>query len=353
MLKNLIDRLLCPECAPMVTTLTLHDFADQGGVHVEAGVLCCQRCARGFVIDNGVLELQCDGLRDDAARASFANRFESDLRQRGLLEVLRTNSSNGAAGDEGLADQIKQRNHFDWYAENDTQSYSEYQRTPFWTACDEQVLARWRPLMRDDGWVLDLGCADGRGGFQFLERSKRILVGFDVSRKMVERAAARAKAEGSYDRCAFLVADANSPPFKDQSFDYAVTYGVLHHLPDPGRSCREIQRLLKVGGIHFALENNKTMFRPIFDLLMKLRPIWTEEAGNEPLISEAMVKDWIQGLSVKLTTTTMVFLPPHLLNLVGHAGARKLLGATDAFFSRVPLLGGQGGEIVIEVQKTA
>jgi len=207
--------------------------------------------------------------------------------------------------------------------------------------------------MRQSGWVLDLGCADGRGGFQFLEHSERILIGFDISRKMVERAVARARAEGSYDRCSFLVADANNPPFKDQSFDYAVTYGVLHHLPDPGRSCREIQRLLKPAGIHFALENNKTLFRPIFDFLMKLRPIWTEEAGNEPLISEAMVKDWIQGLSAKLTTTTMVFLPPHLFNLVGHSGARRLLGATDALFSRLPVLGGQGGEIVIEIQKTA
>lgn len=350
MLKTLVDCLVCPECAPRITTLALHDFADEGGVHVQTGVLRCGNCARVFIIDNGVLELLADGLRDGDAFAAFAARFHAALQARGLLDGLRGAAPASAAG---LEDQIKQRNHFDWYAENDTQSYSEYQRTPFWTACDEQVLARWRPLMRDSGLVLDLGCADGRGGFQFLEHSQRTLVGFDISRKMVERAAARARAEGSYDRCSFLVADANSPPFKDQSFDYAVTYGVLHHLPDPGKSTREIQRLLKVGGIHFALENNKTLFRPLFDLLMKLRPIWTEEAGNEPLISESMVKDWIQGLSAKLTTTTMVFLPPHLFNMVGHTGARKLLSATDALFSQIPVLGGQGGEIVIEVQRTA
>ena len=350
MLKTLVDRLVCPECAPVLTTLTVHAFDGDQGVHVQTGVLRCERCARLFTIDDGVLELLSDGLRDPEARAAFAARFRDALQARGLLEGMRDTQGATAVG---LEDQLKQRKHFDWYAENDTQSYSEYQRTPFWTACDALVLARWRPMMSRSGWVLDLGCADGRGGFQFLEQSDRTLIGFDVSRKMVERAAARAKAEGSYDRCSFLVADANNPPFKNESFEYAVTYGVLHHLPDPGRSCREIQRLLKVRGIHFALENNKTIFRPVFDLLMKLRPIWTEEAGNEPLISSGMVEDWIAGLPAKLTTSTMVFLPPHLFNMVGHDGARKLLAASDALLSRIPVLGGQGGEIVIEIEKTA
>ena len=154
-----------------------------------------------------------------------------------------------------------------------------------------------------------------------------------------------------HDRCSFLVADANTPPFKSASFDYAVTYGVLHHLPDPGRTCCEIQRILKLGGIHFALENNKTVFRPLFDMLMKLRPIWTEEAGKEPLISTAMVKEWIRGLPVNLTASTTVFLPPHLFNFLAPATAERLLRVTDAIFSRLPRLGQQGGEIIIEIEK--
>ena len=244
MLKTLVGRLTCPECAVSATTLALHDFAPDASEHTENGVLRCEGCARVFLIEDGVLELLGDGLRDESARGRFEKRFEGNLKELGLLDSLRGPRQGNTTG---LEDQIKQRKHFDWYAENDTQSYSEYQRTPFWMACDERVLSRWRPLMREDGWVLDLGCADGRGGFQFLEKSNRTLVGFDVSRKMVERARARAKAEQVYAQCSFLVADANNPPFKDQSFDYADTYGVLHHLPDPGRSCREIQRISKWG----------------------------------------------------------------------------------------------------------
>jgi ubiquinone/menaquinone biosynthesis C-methylase UbiE/uncharacterized protein YbaR (Trm112 family) len=350
MLKTLIDRLLCPECTVSSTTLSALDFAPDDSEHIENGVLRCEGCARLFLIEDGVLEILGDGLRDEPARYRFEKRFEDILAKQGLLEDIRRQRQGQTAG---LDDQIRQREHFDWYAENGTQSYSAYQRTPFWTACDERVLARWRPLMRADGWVLDLGCADGRGGLRFLEKSNRVLAGFDISRKMVERAVARAKAEQVYGRCSFLVADANNPPFRERSFEYAVTYGVLHHLPDPGRSCREIQRILKVGGRHFALENNKTLFRPIFDLLMKLRPIWTEEAGKEPLISEAMVQDWVRGLPAKLTTSTTVFLPPHLLNLVGLPMARRLLGLSDSIFLGIPGLGGLGGEIVIEIEKTA
>jgi len=295
-----------------------------------------------------VLELLDDGLQDAPSRMRFKERFAEAIKQRGLLDSFH---ASPAAESDGHEDQLKQRRHFDWYAQNDTQNYSEYQGTPFWRACDERVLSRWRRMVPDEAWMLDLGCADGRGGFQFLPNSRRTLVGFDISKKMAEKATLRAKSEGVFERCSFLVADANSPPFGNDSFDHAITYGVLHHLPDPGRTCREIQRLLKVGGIHFALENNKTLFRPLFDMLMKLRPIWTEEAGKEPLISAGMVKDWMRGLPAKVTTTTTVFLPPHLFNLLGHGGAKRLLGMTDAICLRVPGLAGQGGEIVIEITR--
>ena len=348
MLKALVSRLACPECSLPTAPLVLHDFASEPGVHVENGVLRCDHCSRLFLIEDGLVELLGDGLRDESACLRFKERFAKALSHEGLLDLLLNRKAEEVAG---LEDQLKQRRHFDWFAQNDTQSYNEYQRTPFWMACDAQVLARWRARMRDDGWVLDVGCADGRGGFQLLNDSNRVLVGFDVSRKMVDKALIRAKAERVYDRCSFLVADANTPPFRDASFEYAVTYGVLHHLPDPGRSCREIQRLLKPGGIHFALENNKTVFRPLFDILMKLRPIWTEEAGKEPLISRPMVEDWLRGLPTKLITGTTVFLPPHLFNLLRPSGARWLLRVTDAIFSHVPGLGRQGGEIVIEIEK--
>jgi hypothetical protein len=85
---------------------------------------------------------------------------------------------------------------------------------------------------------------------------------------------------------------------------------------------------------------------------MKVKPLWTEEAGEEHLISQKMIEEWTKGLPTRLTCRSSVFLPPHLFNLVGKKNARSLLGATDQFFSAMPFLKMQGGLIVFEVQKS-
>jgi len=44
------------------------------------------------------------------------------------------------------------------------------------------------------------------------------------------------------------VADAVELPFADSSFDLVYSWGVLHHMPDPGLALEEIHRVLKPGG---------------------------------------------------------------------------------------------------------
>ena len=66
-----------------------------------------------------------------------------------------------------------------------------------------------------------------------------------------------------------------------------------------------------------------------------------------------MLEDWHQGLPVRLTSRTSVFLPPHLFNLVGNRAAHSLLAATDRLCSLVPGYAEQGGIIIFEIQKTA
>jgi len=64
MLKTLVDRLVCPECAPVLTTLTVHDLAGDQGVHVQTGVLRCERCARLFTIGVGGPSYDLAEVRD-------------------------------------------------------------------------------------------------------------------------------------------------------------------------------------------------------------------------------------------------------------------------------------------------
>jgi len=283
--------------------------------------------------------------------ARFCARFAKQLANLSLLST--PGEASDAVGDaaEGEPQRI-QREHFDWWAENEKQSYAAYQSTPFWMAADAAAFRGWQRRIKPDSWALDLGCADGRSSFQFVRLVGQVtVVGFDVSRVMVSKAIERARSAGVMGRTAFFVADAHAPPLQDLSFDYVLTYGVLHHFPDPARTCREIQRLLKEGGTHFGSENNKSLLRGIFDLLMRLRPLWIEEAGKEPLISKEMIRAWVKGFPVGVQYKTSVFLPPHLFNLVGPRIAKPLLAHTDRLFSALPGLRNHGGLLVFEITK--
>ena len=147
------------------------------------------------------------------------------------------------------------------------------------------------------------------------------------------------------------MADGRRPPLGSESFDNVLTYGSLHHLPQPGAVCREIQRVLVRGGVHFGSENNRSVFRGLFDALMKVAPLWHEEAGEQPLISASMLRTWTEGLPVEITERTSVYLPPHLCNWMGESISRGLLHLTDGFGAAVRPLNRHGGLLVFEIQK--
>ncbi len=68
----------------------------------------------------------------------------------------------------------------------------------------------------------------------------------DISPGMVRALAANAERLGLEVRA--LRADAESLPFRDQSFDLVLGHAVLHHLPDLERAFSEFHRVLKPGG---------------------------------------------------------------------------------------------------------
>jgi SAM-dependent methyltransferase len=78
----------------------------------------------------------------------------------------------------------------------------------------------------------------------------------DISPGMVRTLAANAERLGLEVRA--LRADAESLPFRDQSFDLVLGHAVLHHLPDLERAFSEFHRVLRPGGaIVFAGEPSR------------------------------------------------------------------------------------------------
>jgi SAM-dependent methyltransferase/uncharacterized protein YbaR (Trm112 family) len=338
----LTEPLCCPTCAGH---LDPHPFEldDSGGC--ETGLLACSGCGTWYPITGSVLDLLPEGRAETAVRCHLLGEYGRRIEALGLRPPAR-----GGPADPDFVAQAHQREHFDDLAVRDDEfSYGSLGRQPFQIALRELTYRRWLPKIPSGSVVLDIGCADGISTFDILGQGVRAL-GFDVSRQSLVRAAARAREE-QVAEASFFVGDADAIPVVDAAIDCVLCFGSLHHVPDPARTLAEVARVLRPGGLYLGVENNVTPLRPIFDLLMRLRPLWREEAGPEAQLGRTELDRWTAELGLELSTRTTVFVPPHLCNRLGVARARTLLSLTDAVFARMPGLREWGGLIVIEGRK--
>ena len=99
--------------------------------------------------------------------------------------------------------------------------------------------------------VLELGCGTGefwRGRLSLLAGDAQLTL-TDLSAGMVETARA-AVGEGiaGRHRVQYRVADIQSIPYPDASFDVVIANSMLYHVPDLPRALAEVRRVLRPGG---------------------------------------------------------------------------------------------------------
>ncbi len=340
MRESVLQRLCCAVCRGSLQSRS-YQLTTKG--EIEEGVAWCTACRNWYPIEGGLLELLPPKLAYVEDRRRFWETHQHDLR------TLALEAHGSDFGADAFEAQRKQQEHFDWYASNDTQTYSAYQHMPFWEAVDAKTISHWRAQVRPGDWLMEVGCAQGRSTFQFMDLPVNV-VGFDISKALIRQAIAEYRAKDYRAEATFFVGDGSLLPFKAQSMDCVLIYGVLHHLPNPAETCRQLAEVLKPGGKYFGSENNQTVFRSIFDWCMKLTPLWHEEAGAQPLISAAELRQWFANTPVQVETQTHVFVLPHLVNLFGHRWGARLLNLTDWIGQRIPLLRNNGGLIVIRGQ---
>ncbi|MBA2461681.1 MAG: class I SAM-dependent methyltransferase [Actinobacteria bacterium] len=92
--------------------------------------------------------------------------------------------------------------------------------------------------------VLEVGVGLGTDFVRFV-RAGADAVGVDLTEAAV--AAVRQRLVLEHLQAEVLVADAESLPFDDASFDLVYSYGVLHHTPDTEAAVAEVRRVLKPG----------------------------------------------------------------------------------------------------------
>lgn len=93
--------------------------------------------------------------------------------------------------------------------------------------------------------VLEIGVGLGADHQRFAQAGAR-LTGIDLTDRAVEHTRRRLGLLGL--KSDLRVADAESLPFPDESFDWVYSWGVLHHSPHTPKAVSEVLRVLKRGG---------------------------------------------------------------------------------------------------------
>lgn len=117
---------------------------------------------------------------------------------------------------------------------------------------------RWRTAENSAGFLLphltpgmsllDVGCGPGNVTADLAGRlGEGRVVGIDLSRDVIEMAAAQFTAE-THPNLSFEVADVYALDFSEGSFDVVYAHQVLQHLSKPVEALREMRRVLKPGG---------------------------------------------------------------------------------------------------------
>ena len=141
---------------------------------------------------------------------------------------------------------------------------------PEYEAVARHYFEPFQPLDLTGRLMLDVGCGTGRQAHYAHLWGARV-VGMDLS-EAIDVARMNVPPKNSL----FVQADLRKPPFLDGTFDDAVSFGVLHHLPDPEGGFRVVMRMARPGGrvlvyLYHAFEGQpvKAAGRVVFDLMRR------------------------------------------------------------------------------------
>lgn len=109
--------------------------------------------------------------------------------------------------------------------------------------------------LREEARVLDLATGTGDLAITIATRhADASVVGLDPSTGMLDVARRKALAAALSARLEFVVGDAQTLPYADQTFDAATIAFGIRNVPDRGRALREMRRVLRAGGRLAVLE---------------------------------------------------------------------------------------------------
>lgn len=106
--------------------------------------------------------------------------------------------------------------------------------------------------------VLEIGCGSGAASCLFAKNGANVTA-VDITKQAIEITKSNAKAQGVKIKA--LNQDAEKMTFKDESFDFVFSWGVLHHSKNTIKAFKNVARVLKKNGKGLIMVYNKNSAR--------------------------------------------------------------------------------------------
>jgi ubiquinone/menaquinone biosynthesis C-methylase UbiE len=121
--------------------------------------------------------------------------------------------------------------------------------------------------------AIDIGCGTGRWTKYLLDK-----IDFMEAVDPSDAIFAADKLLGVASNVRLSKASTDNLPFDDNTFDFGMSIGVLHHIPDTQKALSDCVKKIKIGGyfyiyLYYALDNRGAFFRLIFDISTLLRKV--------------------------------------------------------------------------------
>jgi len=134
-------------------------------------------------------------------------------------------------------------------------------------------------IINKNSYALDIGCGTGRWT-KFLSDKIGFIEAVDPSTAVF----AADHLLHNVDNVRITKASVETIPFADETFDFAMSIGVLHHIPDTQKAMIDCVKKVKKGGyffcyLYYNLDNKNVFYRGLFHLSTLLRKIVSNLPG--------------------------------------------------------------------------
>ncbi len=267
--------------------------------------------------------------------------IEHSKKRREVLQGYeRLIDSHAASNAGGLDVLIKDKEKFNYYFSN----MKFYSVTRSSENYKESLI---RKYVRHGSRVLDFACGSGENGIYAAKQGANV-IGIDISPEGISNSKDNAEREGVKNSCQYYVMDGENMTFENDTFDFAVEYGALHHV-DLDKALYELSRVLKPGSTMVCVEALR--HNPLIHNYRKRTPHLRTEWEVDHILgveSFKIMKKYFTSVNVKYFHFFSLALVPlrktFLFKLL-----YPLLNFIDNLFLKLPFVGKYAWIMVLEL----